>query len=217
MPFTLVGWQESITPGAALTILDALTDEHITEIGDNIQVPSDLSKIALAASFMLQIIDNYLPEGIQLDPGEQMNAYVQAPSGTIPGVLLVWLFNTIDAIPSGERFSIRFTAGTAAVGYTWGSRAITLSENLLAGRYAVVGARVLSTTLIAFRLIFTGQSERPGALGVDAYGDIQHPVFRDGSLGVWGEFEHNELPRLEVLAVTTDSAFVGYLDLIKIA
>ncbi len=248
MPFTLVGWEESITPGGALTNINSLTDDHITKSGDIIQVPSNLTKIALSVSLMLlnaraqirapsmqkqvnleltalelaaepgspQLIDNYLPQGIELTAGEQVEALIQAPSGSVPGVILMWLFSTIDAIPAGKKFTIRFTAATAAVAYTWGSRGITLSERLLAGRYAVIGARVLSDTLIAFRLIFTGSSVRPGALGVDAVDDIQHPVFRDGSLGSWGEFEHNELPRLEVLCVTTDSAFTGYLDLIKI-
>ncbi|KKN23132.1 hypothetical protein LCGC14_0908140 [marine sediment metagenome] len=249
MPFTLVGWEESITPAGALTNITSLTDDHITETGDIIQVPSDLTKIGLASSYMLlndraqirapsmqeqvnleltalelaaepgspQLIDNYFPQGIELEPGEQVEALIQAASGSVPGVILMWLFSTIDAIPPGKRFTIRFTAATAAVAYTWGSRGITLSERLRAGRYAVIGAKVMSDTMIAFRLIFTGQSNRPGALGVDAVDDIQAPVFRDGSLGVWGTFEHNELPRLEVLCVTTDSAFTGFLDLIKIA
>ncbi len=248
MPFTLVGWEESITPAGALTNITSLTDDHITETGDIIQVPSDLTKIGLAVAYMLlndraqirapsmqeqvnleltalelaaepgspQLIDNYFPQGIDLEAGEQVEALIQAASGSVPGVILMWLFSTIDAIPPGKRFTIRFTAATAAVAYTWGSRGITLSERLRAGRYAVIGAKVMSDTMIAFRLIFTGQSNRPGALGVDAVDDIQAPVFRDGSLGVWGTFEHNELPRLEVLCVTTDSAFTGFLDLIKI-
>ncbi len=248
MPFTLVGWEESITPATALTNITSLTDDHITESGDVIQVPSDLTKIGLATSLMLLndraqirapsmqeqvnleltslqnaaepisplVMDNYLPQGIELEAGEQVEALISAPSGSVPGVILMWLFSTIDAIPPGKRFTIRFTAATAAVAYTWGSRGITLSERLRAGRYAVVGAHVTSTTMIAFRLIFTGQSNRPGALGADDLFDIPNAVFRDGSLGTWGTFEHNELPRLEVLCVTTDSAFIGYLDLIKI-
>ena len=53
MPFTLVGWEESITPATALTNITSLTDDHITESGDIIQVPSGMSKIALATSLML--------------------------------------------------------------------------------------------------------------------------------------------------------------------
>lgn len=249
MPFSLVGWSESITPAAALTVLDALTDDHITEIGDNIHVPDNLNKIMLAYAQMtlldraqirtpsLQVqmnlelsklvdgtepnspqdLDNYLPEGIQLDAGEQMQAFVQAASGTIQGLVLAWLFDSLSAVPPGKRFTVRFTAGTAAVAYTWGSRPITLSETLLAGRYAVIGAKVISTSAIGFRFIFTGQSERPGGLGIDDVDDVQHPIFRNGGLGVWGSFEHDQLPRLEMLCITTDSAFVGFLDLIKIA
>lgn len=250
MPFTLVAWSESVDSDASLTILDAVADDHITEVGDNIQVPSDLNKIALAKALMTgldraqirapslqkdvnleltsllagtepgspQEVDNWLPEGIELDVGEQMNAFVQAPAnGAVVGTLLAWLFSTIDAAPTGTRFTMRFTASITCVAYTWVSGPITLSENLRAGRYAVVGAKVLGATLIAFRFIFTGKAERPGALGVDALSDIAEPIFRHGGMGSWGEFEHNELPRLECLAVTTDSAQTGYFDLVRVS
>jgi hypothetical protein len=113
----------------------------------------------------------------------------------------------------GEMMTVRFTGAVAIVVTGWTRGAITLPASLKAGRYQVVGCRLLSTNGVFYRLAFPGYSWRPGGVCANAQTDLDHPLFRSGHLGVWGEFDHRSPPALEVLGVT-DTAQVGHMDLI---
>jgi hypothetical protein len=109
------------------------------------------------------------------------------------------------------------TTSVTLSAYAWTNAALTFSQTLPMGRYQVVGMRARSTGLIAARLVFVGFSWRPGCVGHDAVSDIDNDVFRQGRLGVWGEFEHDTPPTVDFLSVSADSNPTVWLDLIKVA
>jgi hypothetical protein len=91
---------------------------------------------------------------------------------------------------------------------------LTLQEGLPAQRWSVVGMRAYSANIIAARLIFYGQTNRPGVLGSQNFSDMHHPMFRLGQLGVFGTFDLNSIPQVEVLATAADTAETILLDLV---
>ena len=98
---------------------------------------------------------------------------------------------------------------------TWTPQEMVLVDRIETGRYQVVGMRAHSAGLVAARLTRLGGSPwRPGCLGVDAYTDIEHPMFRNGGLGIWGEFQESNIPAVEFLSISADTAQEVTLDLI---
>jgi hypothetical protein len=82
----------------------------------------------------------------------------------------------------------------------WVNGAITFLQTLSAGRYAIVGMRAQASNAVAARLVFQEVSHRPGVLAVaaDGYPDIK--ALRYGGFGVFGEFEHDVPPTVDILA-----------------
>jgi hypothetical protein len=128
---------------------------------------------------------------------------------------LVWLADGPIAPVGGRIYTLRTTAVVAQAVATWSSGVLNFTQDLPPGRYQLVGARVRSTDGVAFRLIFPGYSWRPGGPVVNAIGDRDAMHFRYGNLGVWGEFEHNLPPQLEMLGGTA-AAQTALLDVIKV-
>lgn len=152
---------------------------------------------------------------VELVPGENLQAW-EINGGNTQGVIGVWFTDGDYSIPAGKVEYVRYTAAITAIAHTYVAGAITLSQQLNAGRYACIGFNCISTTNLLSRLIFPGQGPRPGVLGQDAIQDLQAQPFMHGSMGVLGEFEHDEPPQLEVFCTTTDSAESGILEVIKI-
>jgi hypothetical protein len=151
-----------------------------------------------------------------LDPTEQLNAKV-INSATEYSTCLAWFVSGAMAPVTGPIFSVMCTTSVTLSAYAWTNAALTFSQTLPMGRYQVVGMRARSTGLIAARLVFVGFSWRPGCVGHDAVSDIDNDVFRQGRLGVWGEFEHDTPPTVDFLSVSADSNPTVWLDLIKVA
>ncbi len=153
----------------------------------------------------------------QLDRSEALNFQMLNSVAGARNVGIVMLSDgKLGPIPTGQITTVRCTNTTSLVAFTWTNGALTFAQTLPAGRYAIVGMRAQSATLIAARLVFSGTAWRPGCIGFDSDADIEPEMFRMGGLGVLGEFEHNEPPSVDFLAVTTDSSQVVHLDLIKI-
>ena len=113
--------------------------------------------------------------------------------------------------------TLRFDASISCTAFTWTNGAITFEQALPAGKYAIVGMRVISATGIAGRLVFpSGPGARPGCVAYDSLEDIENQLFRSGNLGVWGIFDHASPPTLDMFCVSTDSSQEGFLDVIQI-
>lgn len=153
----------------------------------------------------------------QLKESENMSVEVaEAAAGAEDEYVVVFLTSGKVALPSGEIFTVRATGATTVTADVWTNCPLTFGQTLPAGRYAIVGAHVVSATGIAYRFNISGQAQRPGGFAYDAVSDMPDAIFRKGGLGNWGEFEHNVPPQLEMLCTAADTAQAVYLDLIKV-
>jgi len=156
---------------------------------------------------------------IPLDEGEALNAFLSNTAVCAAGIGLVAALLADGAIApvKGEIRTILCTSVVAGTTAVWTNGVLTLAYDLPAGRYQVVGAKVLAgLTAGLFRLIFPEQWHRPGGVSSRLITDPEIKAFRMGNLGVWGEFTHRVLPRLEVLNIETVANPNIFLDIIKI-
>lgn len=98
--------------------------------------------------------------------------------------------------------TVRVTAAITQSAVAWVNGALTFPVSLRAGRYALVGARVLAANAAIFRFRFQGSPWRPGGPAVVNELTDDKDIFRHGRLGVWGEFDHRSPPTLDMLGVT---------------
>lgn len=156
---------------------------------------------------------------VELKGGEALN-YNTTNSGAVATEQygLVWLADApVTPFTGGNIYHVLATGAITAVADTWTDGQLTLSDDLASGRYAVVGMRVEGATLVAARLIFTGQTMRPMVIGYDDEADVEDSIFRDGRLGILGEFDHDSPPRLEVMCVAADVSQQVILDIVKVS
>jgi len=156
--------------------------------------------------------------GIPLIPGEGMRFLVaEGAAGAEYEHGLAWLESEHEAAPEGIIETIRCTGTTTLTAYAWSLCELTLSQQLRAGRYAIVGMSAISAGAIAARLVIPGSGFRPGVIAFDTESDFGTTYSRRGNLGNWGEFEHVYPPKVEFLAVSADTAQTVYIDLVKVA
>jgi len=154
---------------------------------------------------------------IELDVSETIQAKVAEDAvGTSRCTVLVWLGDEIEPAPEGRLIVVRATASKTLTPYVWTNAALTFSQSLPAGRYAIVGFRAQSTNLIAARLVIPALWHRPGTVAVGSPYAPDVPRFRFGRAGNWGEFEHNLPPTVDFLAAAADTSQVVHLDLIQV-
>jgi hypothetical protein len=149
--------------------------------------------------------------------GVEALAYTMENASRVHGCYLG--LNSGPVVPvKGKMYTIHFTLDITGVLTQWVNSVITFTETLPAGRYQVVGAAVWALSGMCFRIFFPGQVRRPGAPVMhDSLFDMPK-AFRQGAMGVWGEFDHDVPPTIEMNCETTDAQDAdGYFDLIKIA
>jgi len=161
-------------------------------------------------------VDNYNTRSLQ--PNEQLDAIA---GGAIVAIgqkaILVWLANQEIKEVWGKIIHARVNVTIAQAVNAWTMGTITFMEPLPVGAYDVVGFDCIMPGGIAVRLIFNGQTARPGCpvrqlpttgRGVD--------TFRNGHMGVWGTFSDLAIPQIECIgSVAAGSAtYEGTIDLI---
>tara|TARA_Y100000310_G_scaffold337943_1_gene426295 strand:- start:2154 stop:2915 length:762 start_codon:yes stop_codon:yes gene_type:complete len=136
------------------------------------------------------------------------------PSSAAVHYGMVLLSDGVQQPVTGQQIqTIRATAAITQSAVVWVNGALTFPVSLRAGRYAVVGARVIAANAAIFRLRFQGGPWRPGGPCVVDEVTQDNELFRGGKLGVWGEFDHRSPPTLDVIGVTNTAQEV-LLDLI---
>lgn len=162
----------------------------------------------------------YVDRPVQLVSGEFLNL-LQASSGTTAanlctGVIFLGDGNYGNSLAGKPIQTVRATSGTTLTANAWTACTLTLDQQLQAGRYAIVGMRAQSAGAKAARLVMQESPARPGCIAYDSNGDIEHPMFRSGHMGVWGTFVHTAIPQVEFLSLSADTAETVYLDIVKI-
>jgi len=202
----------------AVSISTAITQSRVSS--PSLRQRSELDLYPNGISTENEIITglmNRYERPIALTPGEGLRFSVaETASGGTNCIGLVWLEGERTPAPDGEVETIKATSSTTVTPSTWSLCKLDLSQQLRAGKYAIVGLRVQSASLIAARLVIPGSSYRPGVLGSRASAHMRVDVTSTMRLGNWGEFEHTFVPQLEVLSARADTSQTVYLDVIKI-
>ena len=151
-----------------------------------------------------------------LEQSEKLNALVNNNGNDEENVVLVWLSDGKNAPIKGDIHRIKATVSETLEPYKWSNGALTFEQTLPAGKYAVVGMKAKSDTLIAARLVFVGESWRAGVLGQKAYSDDRPVIFEKGNLGSFGQFEFDQPPTVDFLASGADTSEEIWLDLVQV-
>jgi hypothetical protein len=154
---------------------------------------------------------------IPLEPSEGLQALVAEEAvGAERETVLMWLQGEYEEPAGGEVMTVRATSTTTLSANEWSLCSITLTQQLQAGRYQIVGMKAVSAGAVAARLVLPGSEYRPGVIASDTIGDVSIQAQRYGKHGVFGEFEHTFVPQVEFLSVSADTSEEIYLDIIKI-
>jgi hypothetical protein len=160
---------------------------------------------------------DYFDRPFPLVAGEQLRTLMAEDAAGASRVSAILFLSDGPAAPiEGDIITIRATGTTTLVANAWTVGSITLASTLPAGRYALVGARVQAAGLRAARFVSQDATFRPGVIGCDSDGDIGLTRFRNGNLGSWLEFEHDEPPQVEYFSASADTAETLVLDLISV-
>jgi len=162
------------------------------------------------------------PRPIELRVNEQIEFQVaEDGSGATQCIGLVSLGPAeLPPMPAGEIRVSRATGTTTLTARTWSTVTLTLDSSLEPGRYSIVGFYATGATVIAARLLITGQVFRPGLPGLigafDAASDFDPTIFDKLMFYNMGEFTQVNLPQMQFLATAADTAQAVVLYIIRI-
>lgn len=161
-------------------------------------------------------IADYKENPLPLVTAEKLNFLMQHAAGAADYMVgLVWLADGALTPVTGEIHTIRASVDTAPTAYEWSASTLSFEQTLPAGRYQVVGGTWEDANGIAARLLFVGYSWRPAFIALDKTADQFAQLFRRGNIGVFGEFEFDQPPQVELLSTGTTTGDI-YLDLIQV-
>lgn len=163
-------------------------------------------------NYWVDLFDHMIP----LDVSEPINLEASESTAADAVYGLLWFADGIDAVPTGIMFTVRATSATALTANAWTNVALTFEEDLPAGRYAIVGAAGTSGGMVAFRFVIPHGYWRPGTIGATDPSYVDMKSFRYGRKGVWGEFEHDLPPSVDVLSISADSDTKIWFDLVQV-
>lgn len=119
-------------------------------------------------------------------------------------------------IPTGASYTLRATSTITATANAWTAGAFVLDQVLPAGRYSVIGVRVVAENAIFGRLIFPAQTYRPGTIASASEGQNDFGVTRMGRMGELGQFDSIAQPQLEIFANGACTSQTIYMDCIRV-
>jgi len=242
--FTLMGYHKAAI-SATLLPLQPIADPHVTVSGNDLTVPELNQIVALLcvggaptqaqmqSPSLRKLIQEDIPAYIAtevctgavdvivdkrdnpliLTRSEKLNGLT---IHTTDGRIFVWLADGPISPISGDIRTVKCTTGHTTAADLWENLALTFTQTLPAGRYAVVGMHAHGTNLLAARLVFVGGGWRPGVVAGAIAADPGIPMFRNGAFGLFGEFEFDQPPSIDLLGTGVTSTEEVYLDLIQI-
>lgn len=141
----------------------------------------------------------------------------RAGAGAADCAVLLWASPAPRAAPSGPCYTVRGTSANTGAAGGWRLSTLTLDQALPAGRYAVIGLTIFGPNVLAGRLVFQGQVERPGVMANVDQTSWVYPSLRFGSMGLFGEFDNTAVPQLQLLSYGAMTTQVITMDLVPIS
>lgn len=184
--------------------LRALAQLQLPRVSTNVNAP------AMASINDLSIMP------ISLNPIDELSALVTTTAGASNNFVGAWLDDGATTHPRGEPYWIHGQSTFTSTANVWTSGAIVLDQTLPAGRYSIIGMRVVAATSIFARLIFPTGGWRPGVVIANTRPSDEGRFFENGYMGEYGQFASVAQPLLEVLSATGVSLFDVWLQLIKL-
>jgi hypothetical protein len=164
-------------------------------------------------------VDVHPGKGLILDIDEQLEVELRgAAGGAAQQGIAAWLADSEIQPVKGRIFSVRATITLALVAGVWSYSTMTFTEDLPVGVYDIVGFDVVAGEGMIARLVPVGGMNRPGVPVRQApTNHILGNTFRNGNMGVFCTFPHNNIPGVEVLALTpeTEETYQCIVDLIE--
>lgn len=151
----------------------------------------------------------------ELRVAESMQINVNETGGTATDVYgVAWCGDGPQQVVTGNMFTTRLTSTIQQVEGEWVAGEMTFTEFLPVTTYQVVGMRTEAADGMVARLIFSNTQIRPGSMVKEDGTNPDDTYFRYGRSGVWGQFDINQPPRLEILGGTAAAQTI-FLDLIR--
>ena len=159
--------------------------------------------------------------GPRLRANEGIGADSSNGASTVDTIhIAVGLLTGIDPIPAGRRFTVRGTAAQTLVASAWTTGAITLDQDLPAGRYGVIGMQVTCNDGVFARLVFPMNTKyRPGVPVGETIAILDpRQNGRAGQWGLLGVFTDRAPPQLQILGGTAGAETPAViLDLVEMS
>lgn len=173
--------------------------------------------LAAAAAYERNPMDFYGKAARALNETETLIVQAIQSNSLAAEVQAFVMVGDADPAPSTDPyFTVRWTGTTTLTADAWSNVSITLDRNLPKGSYKIVGARMRSAGALAFRVNLPGDQYRPGGMAVQVESALDPEGQRGGGWGVWGSFDQNLLPTIDVFSTSADTAEYGEFDLVKV-
>jgi len=168
-------------------------------------IPASLDRVA-----------DYTSNPLRIRGLEELGNETTLSTGATRVTTLYGLQETYEAPPTGDIYTLRGTGTGTAVANTWTTLTAAWADQLPEGVYSVVGFDFIAANTMAARLIFSGQTWRPGCPAHGADTDIPDSLFHWGRLGTWGRFRQTDMPQVQTLANAGTTAHEFYLQIVKV-
>jgi len=152
---------------------------------------------------------------IKLVQGEGLQAYDNSNPGVAELHSMIVFLADAPIQPVMKNFiTVKATASVTSTAGKWGSGTISFSDTIPVGRYAIIGCKCVAADVMAFRLVLSTGSNRPGGIAHSSLEYESYPHQRAGGMGVWGEFHSLTPPSLEILGDGSAASQVLLFDLV---
>lgn len=129
---------------------------------------------------------------------------------------IVTFHDGVKAVPAGVYRTLKATLSGSSTANQWSNFKLTFVDDIPVGRYAIIGADIPDSNVLAFRFVLPNTYLRPGGLGRPSTA-VPFLAQRKGALGVWGEFDHTLPPSVDLLTTAAITSTSIWLDVVKIA
>lgn len=145
-----------------------------------------------------------------------IDATTDATAGPNRDTIGLFLHDGDFSVGGGNIVTIRGAAAIVSTTLVWSAGTITFDQTLPYGRYEIIGMDCIGANLVFARLLFAEGGKRPGVLARTALTLAPFWDFREGNMGVLGQFDSTAPPSLEVWSIGAGSTQEVYLDVRKI-